>query len=452
MPRKKNTAVEMISPDLKAKPTKEQIVTARHTVVYDAPEVVQVPAEDEDEDMPEAEAPEPEQQRQPSFRTKLRERFKQRGIGVDETLNLRIDRLPLFQQNGLAGVKTDKEFCGIVPCTEKFFDSDEYLIEIQRRYGPGEYWLTVRHKNIIISQWRERVGGFPVAPAAVVTEPGQPPQMVYGQPPPIQQSRTFKEELRDMADMIKLVDGIRGPREENPPPTQSQDPDAILISSLASNDKFMDKISHGLVGKLIGRNGGDDDPSPWAVAMEVVKSGQAAQIVKTVVDSFFNGVRGFIPNGGNQHGQAQMAQAPLQNHGPAQQNQSTGQAAPLSQVQGIETQPHGSASMVQANPPTNPQMTPADQALSVVIGDCARKIPPQVTFTNLMTFADAVNDQAPAYSIDGWITFFGNMAVDDAIDFVKTLPNGEQVISLPHARGWTEQLQKLIRESEDGEE
>src|SRR6266545_654319 len=51
-----------------------------------------------------------------------------------------------------------------------------------------------------------------------------------------------------------------------------------------------------------------------------------------------------------------------------------------------------------------------------------------------MTFADAINDQVPAYSIDGWIEYFGGMPVDGAIDFVKTLPNGEQIASLPHAK------------------
>src|SRR5262245_53725794 len=145
-PRKKSAGVEIIPSDPRAKPTKEQIVTARHTVVYESPEIVQIPIE-EDEDAP-AEAQQQVEEieqapKQPTFRTKIRERFKARGIGVDETLHLRIDRLPLYEQNGLSGVRSEKEFCGVIPCTEKFFDTDEYLIEVQRRYGPGEYWLTV---------------------------------------------------------------------------------------------------------------------------------------------------------------------------------------------------------------------------------------------------------------------------------------------------------------------
>jgi hypothetical protein len=88
----------------------------------------------------------------------------------------------------------------------------------------------------------------------------------------------------------------------------------------------------------------------------------------------------------------------------------------------------------------------------MVMNDCARKIPPQVTFTNLMTFADAVNDQAPAYSIDGWIEFFAQMPVDEAIEVVKSLPNGEQVASLPHAKQWTTDLQTLIKNNQEGDE
>ena len=437
MPSKKKSAVELLPPE-EIRQTRKQVVAAKHTVVYEAPEVIDIPLED-DEETPEEISEQEQAQRQPSFRTKIRERFKQRGIGVDETLNLRIDRLPLFEQNGFGGLKADKEFCGIIPCTEKFFDGDDYLMEIQRRYGPGEYWLTVRHKNAIVSSWRERLGGFPVAPIPVTTEPGQPPQMMY--PQPITQSvqpRSVKEEMREVAEIIKLVDGIRGPREETPIPSVT-DPDTILLSSLATNDKFMDKISNSLVGKLVGNRNGDggDDPSPWSVAMELVKTGQAATIVKTLIDSVFNGLSGMVP-GRQQNGQAQAQQM-----APQAPQQMAVQHMPVS-----EARPEMEAPQ---QPGQQQQITPADHALNMVVNDCAKKIPPQVTFTNLMTFADALNDQTPAFSIDGWITFFASMPINDALAFVKTLPNGEAVTSLPHAKEWTTQLQELIKQNEEGE-
>jgi hypothetical protein len=452
MPRKKNIAAEMISPDPRAKPTKGQIVNARHTVVYEAPQVVEIPIDEHDEETAEVEFIEEQEQtqRQPSFRTKIRDRFKARGIGVDEALNLRVDRMPLYEQNGLAGMKADREFCSIIPCMESFFEGDEYLKEIQRRHGPGEYWLIVRHKNSIVAQWRERIGGFPVAPVVTTSENGQP-QIIYQQPgqPPAPQP-TVKDHLREIAETIKLVDSIRGPREENPAPQPAMDPEAVLLSSLATNDKFMDRIGKGVIGKLVGGSVADDDPSWTSVAMKAIETGQATTIVQTIIREI---VAPFRNTWSQPNGQAQMAQAPLQNHGAPSQNQGERPNANIHAIQGAETQPQGAADMAQAGPPTDGQQqpTPADHALMIVVNDCARRIPPQVTFTNLITFADEVNKQAPVYTIDGWIRFFADMPIDGALEFVKTLPNGPQVVALPHARAWTQELQKLFKENQTEE-
>jgi hypothetical protein len=448
MGTRKKSAIEVLPPEPEFKSTRKQVVAAKHTVVYEAPEIVEIPIEpDEDIDNQSDAEEEDQRPKPPSMRAKLKQKFEQRGIGGDEILALRIDRLPLYEQNGIAGLKADKEFCGVIQCTEKFFDTDDYIVEVQRRYGPGEYWLTLRHKVAIIKSWRERVGGFPTTPVATASESGQSSQPMYAQPMYAQQMtpaplpRSVKDEMREVAEIIKLVDGIRGPlREDNPAPSVT-DPDTILLSSLATNDKFMDRIGSSLVGKLVGGKGGsgEDDPSPWAVAMELVKTGQAATIVKTVIDSFFSGVSGMIPRTNqNQNGYTQP-----QGQGMAPQQQTN--QAPMQHLPPSQTQPEMEAPQ---QPSGQQQMTPADQALATVISDCAKKIPPQVTFTNLMTFADALNDQAPAYSIDGWITFFANMPINDALAFVKTLPNGEQVASLPHAKEWTTQLQELIKENE----
>jgi hypothetical protein len=66
-----------------------------------------------------------------------------------------------------------------------------------------------------------------------------------------------------------------------------------------------------------------------------------------------------------------------------------------------------------------------------------------------MAYADLLNDQFPQGSIDYYIRAFGQMTVDDALGFVKTLPDGAIIAALPHAKPWTEELQKLIRESEE---
>jgi hypothetical protein len=69
-----------------------------------------------------------------------------------------------------------------------------------------------------------------------------------------------------------------------------------------------------------------------------------------------------------------------------------------------------------------------------------------------MNFADAVNEQYPQGSIDGYIDMLGSAPTEAVIEFVKTLQGGDQIAALPHAKEWTEQLQKLIRESQEGEE
>jgi hypothetical protein len=455
MPRKKNSSIETLPPEDSPRPTRRQVVAAKHTVVYEAPEVVEIPIEDDEEEERQGDAVEVEQaQRQPSFRMKIRDRFKQRGIGVDETLMLRIDRLPFFEQNGLAGVRSDKEFCGVLPCKENFFDGDEYLIEIQRRYGPGDYQLTVRHKNFIVSSWREHIGGFSLPAVAVQSsEPGQPPQMIY--PAPMGQSqampaKTIKDEMREVGEIIKLIDNIRGPREDAPPAVRTED--EVLATAILKQPDVLENVMGSMLKRYRGNGGGDDDPSPWSVAMELVKSGQAAQIVKTLIDSFFNGVNGMIP-GRQQNGATPLAQAPHANMGDVQNpSPDNRQAGTLRQDQNIQALAQGPPSAVETGAPANTgqQLTPAEQALTTLISDCGKKIPPRVSFTNLMTFADAVNDQAPAYSIDGWIDYLASMPIDDAIEFVKTLPNGAEVAALPHAREWTEQIQTLIRESQEG--
>lgn len=461
--RKKIKAeVETIEPDPKT--TRRAVVAAKHTVTYEAPEVVEIPIEDdedEDGDSPQIEFAEPERQpRQPSFRTKIRDRFKARGIGVDERLVLRIDRLPFFEQNGFAGVKADKEFCGVIPCVESFFDGEEYLTEILRRYGPGEYWLTLRHKNAVVSSWRERIGGFPVAPIITQSsEPGQPPQVIYQQPmgqaPP---PRAFKEELKDVAEMMKLFDSIRGPRDDNPQTIPRTD-DEVLATAILKQPDVVENVV-GNVIKRFGRSGGDDDPSPWSVAMKLVESGQAAQIVKTLIDSFFSGVNGMLP-GRQNNGTTTMVQAPHALHGnaqnPAQQNGQAGQ--------------HGQGLPVQALPPSaeNPsqagapalQVSPEQEALSLVIHHCKNKVPPKITFAELSQREQRLDfllnqhamqtGQVLTNQIALYLDIVADMSSDDALTFIKTIPDGPEVAALPHAKEWTEQLQALIRDSQEGD-
>ena len=454
MSSKKKSQVETLPPEMETKQTRRQVVEAKHTVTYLAPEIVEIPIEQDEEETPEGEAVEAEQvQRPPSFRTKIRERFKARGIGVDETLMLRIDRLPFFEQNGLAGVRSDKEFCGVLPCKENFFDGDEYLIEIQRRYGPGDYQLTVRHKNFIVSSWREHIGGFSAPITVASSEPGQPPTMIYTQPmgqaPPSPQ-RSIKEELRDMAEMIKLVDNIRGPREETQT-SPARTEDEVLATAILKQPDVIENVV-GSVIKRFGRNGGgDDDPSPWAVAMKLVESGQASQIVKAFLDSFWNGINNFR---GNQNGHAQTQAQGMAQH-------QTPQPTQLPHMPPSEARPEMAAPSQQAAEQQQ-QMSPEQEALALVLDHCQRQAPPRITLAELtqreQTLQGLINQHAMqtgqilTNQITLYLDLFNDMTTDEVIEIVKSLPGGAEVVALPHAREWTEQLQKLIQESNGGDE
>src|SRR5262249_4374946 len=99
-----------------------------------------------------------------------------------------------------------------------------------------------------------------------------------------------------------------------------------------------------------------------------------------------------------------------------------------------------------------PAITPEEQALARMIENCQRRVPVQIAFDQLMAYADLLNEQAPQYSIDGYISMFSAMPIDQALEFVKSQPNGESVVALPHCREWTQSLQQFIKDSQEGEE
>lgn len=473
MPAKKNPPTK----EKKQKPRKV-VKDAQHTIKFTAPTLVDDPsilseeeeageveeetAADEDLEYFEEEDAEVEIRRPPTFRQRLRQKFEKRGIGASETLMLRIDRLPSFNQDGLAGVKADKVFCGIIPCTEEFFDDDDYLIRIQNGYGPGDYWLTLRHKNTIMQTWRESVGGF-TGPTPQAGENGQhQPTIIYNQPPhqtaapldPLAQLRGAFRIVKEFREDLGLV--MPATAAAQAPPPAPLDPEVVLLQGLASNDKFMDKIQTGTIRKLFGDKAADDEPSFASVAMEAVKTGQMDRAITALGNIALRLVDRILPNFGNQNGHAQMAQTEIQNQAPANAGQ---QGVSFSSVQGGPhagqiAQGDGGAAGRQvdgantaANAAAYQNMPPPQQALMILLDDCRMSLPYQIAYDKLMDLAEAIYDQAPAYSVYPYLAYFGDMTIDDALDFVKTQPGGEEVAALPHARAWTENIQRLIKES-----
>ena len=477
MPAKKNSAA--------AKKSRKTAVNAKHKIEFTAPTLVDDPSiiiEEEDDDEVEEEAgagealldfdeddDEVEVKRPPTFRQRLRAKFEKRGIGVSEQMMLRIDRLPSFSQDGLAGMKADKTFCGIIPCTEDFFEGDDYLIRIQNSYGHGDYWLTLRHKNSIVQSWRESIGGS----AAPTSENGQPsPTIIYGQSPQPSAQPQAPDTLGQLRSALRLVKefredlGLAMPTAPTPPPTPPLDPEVIMLQGLASNDKFMDKVNNGVIRKLLGDKAAEDEPTLASVAMEAVKTGQLDRSITALGNIALRALDRILPNWGNQNGHAPMATQTVQNQNGATAGQD--EDFSLSGVQGgpqvrrAAIQEAGGESAdrrmdgahIAANAAAYQNMPPQQQALMILLDDCRAALPYQIAYDKLMDLAEAIYDNAPAFSLYPYLAYFGNMTIDDALEFVKTQPGGEEVAALPHARAWTENIQRLIQESrqEDDDE
>lgn len=472
MPAKNNSA---------AKKPRKTAVNAKHKIEFTAPTLVDDPsivgAEEEGEEIVEEaegaalldfdeEDEEVAVRRPPTLKQRLRSKFEKRGIGGTEIMTLRIDRLPSFQQDGLAGVRADKEFCGMISCTEDIFDGDDYLTRIQQSYGPGAYWLTLRHKNSIVQTWREIIAGFASTPTITPGENGHAPTIVYTQPPhqtagapppdPLTQLRGAFRIVKEFREDLGLVMPTTAAAQA--PPPAPLDPEVVLLQGLVNNDAFMDKINKGMIRKLLGDKAGEDEPSFAAVAMEMVKTGQADKAILAAGNIALRLVDRLLPNWRNQNGSSATHSQTVQNQAPANAGQ---QGVPFSGVQGgPQTQPGqitqggGGAAGRQvdgenlaAHAAAYQNMPPQQQALMILLDDCRMKLPPQIAYDKLMDLAEAIYEQAPAFSLYPYLAYFGDMAIEDALEFVKTQPGGEEVAALPHASEWTASLQQLIKES-----
>jgi len=472
MPRKNNS-----QPQTKER-KKRATVNATHSIKFTAPTIVEDPSivtpEDEDVEVEAEEAGalmdfeeeddagdiEVEVKRPPTVKQKLRAKFTARGIGGSEELKLRIDRMPTYGQDGLAGVRTDKQFCGVVTCNDSYFDNDNYLIRIQQSYGPGDYWLTLRHKNTIVQQWVESVGGFPVAQA--VSENGQPSPTIINYQPPNQAGPQAPDTLGQLRGALRLVKDFREdlglvmPQAATSQAPPALDAETAFLQGLAHDDKFMDRIRNGTLKHIFGDKAApDDEPGFAAIAMKMVETGQADKAINAVANFALKLADRILPNWGNHNGSSQMGAQAIQDQGPANAGQQDislssvqgGPHAALQQGDGGSTGRQVDGAYTAANASAYQNLSPQQQALMILFDDCRMKLPPQIAYDKLMDLAEAVYDQAPAYSLYPYLTYFGDMTIDDALEFVKTQPGGEEVAALPHACVWTEEVQRLIKES-----
>jgi hypothetical protein len=439
MPRRKPAEAEVLPPEEEPKKTRRQVVEAKHTVTYAAPEVVEVPIEEEIEEDGALYFEGEPQERRPRRKTAkderddLRKKFRDAGVAPASQLKISIDKYQHSDSPG-GGVWADTEHCTKYACTLEHILNEDYL-GVAQKWGPGLYRITVRKENRIVDAWDKRVIGpsAPLAPSA----PGEVAPAMYAQAiPPA-------DPFKDAEKAFALVERMRKMFPEQQEAKSEIDPEVAALTLLAKNPAVMEKIGTGLAGLISGGKGGYEEPSWGAVAMELIKSGQAAEVARVTIQTIFGSIGGMV--GGN-NGQATMGAQALPNQTPGNMGRMEAPALPQAGTEG--------ATGVVSN--VSPQ-SPADRALSEILNFTIQQC-------QARTDAAVVLDSISAHIADEVPTLFQNtvwaqldavaeMEPDAVLAFVKTLPGGEAVANLEHAQPWLERLQKAIRDmpKEEGE-
>ncbi len=361
----------------------------------------------------------------------------------DQGWQMVVYSLPTFAIDG----RTDparRKLCGVMDFTR------DYEIEIQRRYArenlPNDFLVVVKKRGVYVKGGTlpvfsclplppsERImmpGDLPAAPSAAPVSP-----MPYPYPVPEAQQPAAPVDplklVRDQITMMKLMREAFGPAPAAPPAAPAPDPETTFLQVLAKDTDIVGKLAKGTLGKLLGESGGLER-NEWAeVAMEAIKSGQAAQIIGSAVNALFAGFAGLMPR-------PEASAAPLAEHRAA--------APP-------QRPPAGPAALAPVEPPptVDESQTPELQVLGLALDHCARHLPPQVAASRIIAVAQQIRETIPAYSIDTYLDLFATMDAAAALEICRTLlPDRAEITQLPHALEWTAALQELLKpEDADG--
>lgn len=396
--------------------------------------------------------------------------FFDAGAG-DEGHTLRIFQIMKPTTNTSHGLfkKGGVIYRGEIPYTSAF------LHDVQDNYGGGVFRLQVVGHRISEQTGRSKFGiikakTITIAAPPTINLPNDPqtpgqavnsgPQVPYlFQPPiinangevPLTPPPTMKEGLQEVVSIVAMIDKLRGVNGGQPAqasPGTPLDPEVAALSLITKNPEIMEQISTSLTRTILGDKAMTSDSAQWAeVAKELIKSGQGPEMLRVALQELFKPIADLF-RGASTNGAQTLAQTP---HAPGAivqgQTHQNGPTYLPGQNQSIQTGAQGAPDPSQAGSHAIIEQRPvtyADQALATLIDNCARRIPPEIAADQTIKLADWLNDNAPIYSIDGFITMFVAMSPDQAIEFVKTQPGGEVVALMPHARAWTEQLQKTI--------
>lgn len=335
-----------------------------------------------------------------------------------------IYRLPRYESDNRIDPMSRKRV-GAMPFTW------DYESEIQRRWArPNEannFLIVMRKDGLFVTNGTLPVFSCEPLPVEERIPSGadQPPQPVvvpaaapYSAPVETQPAPTLKEQLKEVVDLFQLAQKLNGNNIANPAIAAPLDPEAAVFQLLAKDEHAVSQLSKGLLGKFFGDV--KEDRDPWAeVAMEAVRNGQAAELLKVGISSLFQGFSGFLPQ-------------------PPQQQQQTPQQS--------QPQPPPKNWPPQALPTQS--LAPSEELLSYVLQQCHLNAPREAVADQIITFADQINETDPLQSVDWYIRAFALMPTDEALVFVnQSVPGSERITELSHAKAWTAELQQLLKQN-----
>jgi hypothetical protein len=232
----------------------------------------------------------------------------------------------------------------------------------------------------------------------------------------------------------KIKESVRPHRESTPTsiPTPSVDPKVTALKIVAENPTLT-----GIAEKVFGLNR-ESDSNPWAdVAMELVKSGQAASLFQAGASILGNIFSAILPK------PAQSPDPSPVSHQPQSPQQA--QAAP-------QVMPANAQALPQADQQPQPQPAP----------EIANADPYTAMLTDVIT-ALMKNDPVDGAikRVDGFLLLapqytevinsqFGQNA-ETLLGAIGTIPGCEQIPQFPHAKQWVEQFQAKFFDEEVGE-
>lgn len=264
MGRAKKVVVDESAAEIVAKKPFVKTVDAVHTIKYSEPVTVPVAESEPDEvedwltEEPE-EAEEQKASRPPSLRARLKDRLEKAGVAGTQ-LRLRIDRLPLYEINGLSGINAEKEFVRVVSCTESYFDTEDYLENIRAFSGPGTYWLTIRAGKSIVAQWQEKIAGTPQNNVATAENPTP---IQYQPAAAIDPMASLLKQAKQFGELRKLLapDGEIQPQRS--PNDGQQTTEQALFTLMNADSGLVDTVASKLRGLLRGNNGSNEAERSW---------------------------------------------------------------------------------------------------------------------------------------------------------------------------------------------